>query len=124
VFQCQKGKCFRFSIEGLGELTFIFTQNTKVPIPQGGKKYYVECFWNPGNYGSVDFIVGYYAESVDDEVKRLCADLDYYIDGARISCESHVINDINEEVYLDILRDYFKYDEDMVSELFKSILVV
>ena len=116
MHQYQKGKCFRFNVEGLGEFTFIFTQNTKVPIPQGEKRYYVECFWNPENYGEVDFIVGYYVESVDDEVKQLCSDLDYFIDGARIFSEGHLVNDIDEEVYVNILRDYFNYDEDRVGE--------
>lgn len=124
MYLCQEGKCFKFNVEGLGEFTFIFTPNTKTPIPHGEDKYYVECHWNPEYYGLIDFIVGYYVECVDKEVKKLRCGLDYYIDCARISCECHLTDDIDGEVYLDILKNYFNYDEDGINKTLKTDMMI
>ena len=111
MYKYKKGISYQFDIEGLGEFRFIFSRNNDITPNSGKDKYYFESYWNPKQYGLVDFIVGYYVDNIEDEVKRLTYDLDYYIKGARISCECHIdTNDDIDGVYTGILYDYFDMD--------------
>lgn len=107
MYKYKAGKSYQFDIEGLGEFRFIFTENEEVT--SGTDKYFLECYWNPERYGLVDFIVGYYVDNIEDTVERLSYDLDYFIEGARISCLCRIdIGQDDEAVYEDILNDYFE----------------
>lgn len=107
MYKYKSGKSYQFDIEGLGEFRFIFSRNSN--ITPGTDKYYFESYWNPENYGLVDFIVGYYVDDIEDEVKRLNYDLSYFIDGARVSCLCRIdAGHDNEGVYEGILNDYFE----------------
>lgn len=108
-------KTYLREIEGLGEFKFIFTVNTNHPDQS---EYYVESFFNPFNYGSVDFLVGYYVNNIDEEIKRYENDFDYFIDSARISCEYAIqdTDDIDGE-YTGILMNYFDYTEEDIDNL-------
>jgi len=109
MYKYKKGVSYQFDVKGLGEFRFIFSRNTDITPNNGKNKYYFESYWSPESYGLVDFIVGYYVDNIEDEVKRLSYDLDYFIEGARISCECHIDadNDI-DVVYTGILYDYFE----------------
>jgi hypothetical protein len=113
MYKYKKGISYQFDVKGLGEFRFIFSRNYN--ITKGTDKYYFESYWNPERYGLVDFIVGYYVDNIEDEVKRLSHDLSYFIDGARISCICRIEADNDDEgVYEGILNDYF--DEEYVQE--------
>ncbi|HBY19858.1 MAG TPA: hypothetical protein DEG71_02440 [Clostridiales bacterium] len=106
MYNYKKGVSYQFDVKGLGEFKFIFSRNSD--ITPGKDKYYFESYWNPENYGLVDFIVVYYVDNIEDEVKRLIYDLDYFIDGARISCICRIEAGHDDEgVYEGILYDYF-----------------
>lgn len=114
------GKSYLREIEDLGEFTFIFTKTPLEEIKPGTSKYYVEALWNPENYGLVDFIIGYYIEDIDEEIDRYESEdgLDYFIDGARISCECRIASGHDDEgVYTGILMDYFEYTEEEIDEI-------
>lgn len=103
----KKGQSYQFDIEGLGEFRFIFSRNPD--ITPGKDKYYFESYWNPERYGLIDFIVGYYVDNIEDEIKRLSYDLSYFIDGAKISCQCRIDAGHDDEgVYEGILNDYFE----------------
>ena len=108
MYKYKKGVSYQFDVEGLGEFRFIFSRNSDITPNNGKDKYYLESYWNPANYGLVDFIVGYYVDDIEDAVKRFSYDLDYFIDGARISCLCRIEDGSdNEGVYEGILNDYF-----------------
>lgn len=107
-----RGTYFRKDVKDLGEFRFVFMKTPKEDLREGTNKYFMECFWNPKNYGMVDFVVGYYVEDIDDEIDRISDDMSYFIDGAKISCECRIGSDEdNEGMYEDILMDFFDYDE-------------
>jgi len=104
----KKGVSYQFDVKGLGEFRFIFSRNCDITPGKGGR-YYFESYWNPDNYGLVDFIVGYYVDDIEDEVRRLKDDLSYFIDGARTSCQCRIDSGHDDEgVYESILNDYFE----------------
>ena len=117
MYNYKKGVSYQFDVEGLGEFRFIFSRNLDITPNNGKDKYYLESYWNPANYGLVDFIVGYYVDDIEDAVKRFSYNLDYFIDGARISCICRIEAGHDDEgVYEGILNDYFdeeyEYKED------------
>lgn len=101
-----KGTFYKINVEDLGEFNFLFSENKE--ITSGTNKYFVESYWNPDNYGLVDFIVGYYVDDIEDEIYKITNDMSYFINGARISCECHM-DDVSDDegVYENILVSYF-----------------
>jgi hypothetical protein len=103
-FQVREGKCYQIDIEDLGEFRFLVYDNVE---KINNQKYYFESYWSPEKYGILDFIIG---SSFDNFEEDVIDNIDYYIDGARISCEIHVQeNTDTEDVYRDILKSYFNY---------------
>ena len=106
-----QGTYYEINLEGLGEFKFLFSENKESKSVKD--KFFVESFWNPPNYGLVDFIVGYYCESIEWEINRIIDDMSYFIDGARVSCLCRINdNSDNEGVYQGILDVFFSEDED------------
>jgi len=106
-----QGTFYEINLEGLGEFKFLFSENKESKSVKD--KYHVESFWNPPNYGLVDFIVGYYCESIEWEINRIIEDMNYFIDGARVSCLSRIeSNHDNEGVYQGILDEFFSEDDE------------
>lgn len=101
-----KGVFYQINVDELGEFKFLFSEN--MDIQRGEKKYFLESFWNPPNYGLVDFIVGYYVEDIEKEMNRIKEDMNYFIDGARVSCLCRIEDGTDTEgVYEGILYKYF-----------------
>jgi len=106
-----QGIFYEINLEGLGEFKFLFSENKESKSVKD--KFFVESFWNPPNYGLVDFIVGYYCESIEWEINRIIEDMSYFIDGARVSCLCRIDdNSDNEGVYQGILDEFFSEDDD------------
>jgi len=106
-----QGTFYEINLEGLGEFKFLFSENKESKSVKD--KFFVESFWNPPNYGLVDHIVGYYCESIEWEINRIINDMNYFIDGARVSCLSRIeSNHDNEGVYQGILVEFFSEDDD------------
>jgi hypothetical protein len=103
----KSGTFFEIDIEGLGEFRFLFSVNKEFKSKEN--QYYVESYWCPTNYGIVDFIEGHYVENIFKErIDIINNSMDYYIDGARISCICHIEDNTDtENVYSDILKSYF-----------------
>jgi len=110
--QGEIGKVYLREIEGLGEFTFVFS---KSKWEDSKKKYMLQSYFNPKNYGKVDFIVGYEIDSIGEEIVKLERDFDYFIDGARVSCLCNLEND-DEGVYTALLIDYFDYTDEEIEE--------
>ena len=105
------GTFYEINLEGLGEFKFLFSENKESKSVKD--KFFVESFWNPPNYGLVDFIVGYYCESIEWEINRIIDDMSYFIDGARVSCLCRIDdNSDNEGIYQGILDEFFSEDDD------------
>lgn len=101
-----KGTFFQINIDDLGEFKFLFSENKD--IRKGTDKYLMESFWNPPNYGLVDFIVGYYCADTEKEMHRIIDDPSYFIDGARVSCLCRIESGHDDEgVYQGILNEWF-----------------
>jgi len=106
-----KGTFYQINIGDLGEFRFLFSKN--MDIQRGEKKYFLETFWNPPNYGLVDFIVGYYCEDIEKEINRIKEDMSYFIDGARVSCLCRIESGQDDEgVYEGILDMFFSDEEE------------
>ena len=106
-----QGTFYEINLEGLGEFKFLFSENKESKSVKD--KFFVESFWNPPNYGLVDFIVGYYCESIEWEINRIIDDMSYFIDGARVSCLCRIDdNSDNEGIYQGILDEFFSEDDD------------
>lgn len=104
-----KGTFYKIKVEDLGEFNFLFSENKG--INPDTKNYFMESYWNPDNYGRIDFIVGYYVDDIEDEIYKITKDISYFIDGAKISCECHMDDGSDDEgVYEGILATYFNYD--------------
>ena len=73
-----QGTFYEINLEELGEFKFLFSENKESKSVKD--KFFVESFWNPPNYGLVDFIVGYYCESIECEINRIIEDMSYFID--------------------------------------------
>jgi len=98
-----KGTFYEIDLKYIGEFKFLFSENTSHKC--GDKKYFMESFWNPPQYGIVDFIVGYGVDDIEEEMNRVNEDMSYFVDGARISCKVHIEEDNNDDgVYEEILR--------------------
>lgn len=107
-----KGIYFRKDIDNLGEFRFVFCKTPEEELREGTNKYFVECFWSPENYGLVDFIVGLFVSDIDEAIEDYSNNMDYFIDGARVSCECRMASDEDKEgVYEGILMDYFNYTQ-------------
>lgn len=105
-----QGRYMELIVDGLGEFKFLFKENEPDDETQG--KYIVEAFWNPHDYGIVDFIVGCYINDIDSTMESIKENMIYYIEGARVSCESHIKDGTDEEgVYQDILDLWFEQEE-------------
>lgn len=108
----KQGYFFEINIKDLGEFKFLFSDNEDVR--PGTNKFFVECFWNPPNYGLVDHIVGYYCEEIEKEMDRITEDMSYFIDGARVSCVCRIEDGHDDEgVYEGILDMWFSDGENM-----------
>ena len=106
-----QGTFYEINLEGLGEFKFLFSENKESKSVKD--KFFVESFWNPPNYGLVDFIVGYYCESIEWEINRIIDDMNYFIDCARVSCLCRIDdNSDNEGIYQGILDEFFSEDDD------------
>lgn len=104
-----KGTFYKINVEDLGEFNFLFSEN--INDKRFTKKYFMESYWNPDNYGIVDFIVGYEVDNIEEEINRITEDMSYFIDGARISCLCHMDDNTDTEgIYEGILATYFDYD--------------
>lgn len=100
-----KGVFYQIDIENLGEFRFLFHDKGKLTET---KNHYLEVYWNPSNYGLVDFLVGYDVEDIDKEIAEFQEDMSYFIDSARISCICRIEDGSdNEGVYEGILNSYF-----------------
>ena len=102
-----QGTFYEINLEGLGEFKFLFSENKESKSVKD--KFFVQSFWNPPNYGLVDFIVGYYCESVEWEINRIIDDMSYFIDGARVSCLCRIDDNSDNEGILD---EFFSEDDD------------
>ena len=106
-----QGTFYEINLEGLGEFKFLFSENKESKSVKD--KFFVQSFWNPPNYGLVDFIVGYNCESIEWEINRIIEDMSYFIDGARVSCLCRIESNHDDEgVYQGILDEFFSEDED------------
>ena len=124
----KQGVYYDLEIKDLGEFKFLFSinedkgkledknnQNDK----SSNKEYFLEAFWNPPQYGLVDFLVGYYVDDIDKEMDKIIDDMSYFIDGARVSCLCRIKNNHDDEgVYEGILDMWFDgwRDEDNSNE--------
>ena len=111
-----QGMFYEINLEGLGEFKFLFSENKESKSVKD--KFFMECFWNPPNYGLVDHIVGYYCESVEWEINRILDDkMDYFIDGARVACLCRIDSNHDDEgVYEGILDEFFGGNEDNMDD--------
>lgn len=99
------GRFYQINVDNLGEFRFLFHDKSK---HSKDKNYFLEVYWNPDNYGLVDFIVGYDVEDINEEIVKIQDDMSYFIDGARISCLCRVEDGTDTEgVYEAILNSYF-----------------
>ena len=104
-----QGRFMELIVDELGEFKFLFKDN--IPDDESQGKYLMEAFWNPPDYGIVDFLEGHYVDDIDLEIENIKENMSYYIDGARISCESHIENKTDDEgVYQDILDSWFNQE--------------
>jgi len=106
-----QGMFYEINLERLGEFKFLFSENKESKSVKD--KFFMECFWNPPNYGLVDFIVGHYCESIEWEIQRIVNDMSYYIDGARVSCLCRIDSGHDDEgVYEGILDEFFSENDE------------
>lgn len=102
-----KGTFYRIDIKDLGEFRFLFQDKND----EG--KYFMEVYWNPDNYGLVDFLYGCYVDDIKKEMSENSDDMDYFIDSARISCICRIEDGTDiEGVYEGILNSYFDEEYD------------
>lgn len=100
-------------VKGLGEFKFIFSKSKDKKV---GKQLYMEAFFNPEDYGIVDFLIGYGVDDFDDEINSIENNFEYFIDCAKISCICHLEDDI-DGVYTGLLIDYFGCDEEEINKM-------
>jgi len=122
--EIKKGVHFEVNIKDLGEFRFLFSNNKDKGKDKesnsSNKEYFLEAFWNPPQYGLVNFLVGYYVDDIDKEMDIIIDDMSYFIDGVRVSCLCRIESNHDDEgVYEGILDEFFggySGDRDLDSE--------
>ena len=81
----------------------------------------METFWNPQDYGKLDFLVGLLTNDIEQTMEVVRSDLSDYINGIESICRSHVDEGSDRDgVYKSIICAHFcsgcVEEEDCASE--------
>ncbi len=100
------GTYYKVTIDGLGDITFIFDKHNITPDPIN--EYSIEAYWNPDNYGRMNYLGPWFCKTIEKGIEHIESKMDYYLEKIKQSCIYNIEDgsDVDGE-YKKILNSYF-----------------